>query len=241
MGECSGMSSEEALPSLARRRYTQSVAVGVFELTLPTSKTLFIDGNPELLGNGVDVVDVHVDERVRASVAFVLGEIKAGASSRDRDEPRQPRLELMLPLLTKSQPLIPRDCTGCILDIEDRDYCFVHTRRDYRGVSWQVGAMSFLRLPVEVAAPQLGISGDEVFEGLALWSVFGGLGDPPCPKPRQLLVELLGDAVMITALPRALHESLLGFERAVPPVENPGDTNVVEVTDPTTTEAAGDS
>jgi hypothetical protein len=46
-----------------------------------------------------------------------------------------------------------------------------------------------------------------------------------------VLVELLRDAVVITTLSRPLHEALLSIERAMPPVENPSDANMVDVAD----------
>ena len=71
------------------------------------SYALFVDRNCELLRNGIDVIDVEMDERVRSCVSFMLGEIELDAPARNRDEPRQARFELMLPLLLESEPLVP--------------------------------------------------------------------------------------------------------------------------------------
>src|SRR5215211_2564427 len=89
----------------ARGRDAEPVAVGVFEITLPPGEALFIDRNPELLRDRVDVAYVQMNERVRTSVALVFGEVEPDASSCHGDEPRKPRLELVLPLLVESESL----------------------------------------------------------------------------------------------------------------------------------------
>jgi hypothetical protein len=50
----------------------QPVAVGIDEGALTPRDPVFIDGNPELLGHGIDVLDIEVDQGVRPSVALLL-------------------------------------------------------------------------------------------------------------------------------------------------------------------------
>jgi hypothetical protein len=121
-----------ARASGARSRYPEPVAVWVFKVTLPPSETLFIDGNPELLGDGVDVTDVQVDEGVGPCISLVLREIESNASACHRNEPWKARLELMLPLLLEIESLVPGDSPSGVLDIQDRDDLFVHASSAYR-------------------------------------------------------------------------------------------------------------
>ena len=107
-------------------RYPQPVPIRVFEVALPAGKTRFIDGNLELLRDRVDVLDVQVHECVGPCVPLVFREIEPNASSRYRNEPWKPRLELMLPLLAKSKALIPGDSPSSVLDVQDWDDFFVH-------------------------------------------------------------------------------------------------------------------
>ena len=109
----------------ARGRDAEPVAVGVFEITLPSGKALVIDRNPELLRDRVDVAYVQMNERVGTSVAFVFGEVEPDASSRHGDEPRKPRLELVLPLLVESESLVPGDSPSGVLDVQNRNDFFV--------------------------------------------------------------------------------------------------------------------
>ena len=51
---------------------SQPVAVQVYETALPPGEPFLIDGNPELLGKGIDVLDIEVDQGIRPSVARVL-------------------------------------------------------------------------------------------------------------------------------------------------------------------------
>jgi hypothetical protein len=120
------MSPERERASGARSRYPEPVAVWIFKVTLPPSKTLFIDGNPELLRDGVDVTDVQVDEGVGPCVSLVLREIDPNASAYHRNKRWKARLELMLPLLQESEPLVPGDSPSGVLHIQDWDYLFVH-------------------------------------------------------------------------------------------------------------------
>jgi hypothetical protein len=62
-----------------------------------------------------------VDERVRAGVARVLGEVEPNLSPGHGDEPGEARLELMLPLLAEAEAVIPRNGSGGVLDVENRD------------------------------------------------------------------------------------------------------------------------
>ena len=64
---------------LGAGRYSQSVAVHIFQIDLPAGEALLIDRDAELLGDAVDVIDVEVDERVWSCVAFVLREVDVEA------------------------------------------------------------------------------------------------------------------------------------------------------------------
>ena len=108
-------------------RYTRPVAVRIFQSALPPRKTLFVDGDATLLRDGVDVIDVKVDERVRPRVTRMFGEIRAGTSSRHRNKPRQARLELMLPLLAEAEPLVPGNSPRRILDVKNGHDLLVHS------------------------------------------------------------------------------------------------------------------
>src|SRR2546430_1208620 len=67
-----------------------------------------------------------MDERVRTGVTLVFREIEPDASTRYRNEPREARFELVLPLLVESQSLVPHHGTRRVLHIENRDDFFVH-------------------------------------------------------------------------------------------------------------------
>jgi hypothetical protein len=124
MRQRAGMSPERRA-SGARSRYPEPVAVWIFEVALTPSETLFIDGDPELLRDRVDVIDVQVNKGVGPCVSLVLREIEPNASACHRNEPRKARLELMLPLLLETESLVPGDSPSGVLDIQDRDDFFV--------------------------------------------------------------------------------------------------------------------
>ena len=109
-----------------RSCYAEPVAVRVFEIALPSGKSFLIDRDLELLGDSIDVIDIQMDESVRARVTLVFREIEPDATSGYRDEQRKARLELMLPLLAESKPLVPGHGTGCVLDIENWNDLFFH-------------------------------------------------------------------------------------------------------------------
>ena len=60
-----------AAVSAARARDPQAVAVGIAERAIPPRKSFFVDRDTELLCNGVDVLDVQMDQCVGAGVAGV--------------------------------------------------------------------------------------------------------------------------------------------------------------------------
>jgi hypothetical protein len=97
-----------------------------------------IDGNPELVGHGIDVLDIEVDQGVRPSVALVLREVKPGMPACHGHEPGKAGLKLMLPLFDEPEPPIPCDTPRRVLDIENRHDLLVHgqtltSRRERRG------------------------------------------------------------------------------------------------------------
>jgi len=65
-------------------------------------------------------------QRVRPCVTFVLREVEAEPAPRNGDEPWKARLELMLPLLLESEPLVPDNSASCVLDVENRHDLLVH-------------------------------------------------------------------------------------------------------------------
>jgi hypothetical protein len=52
------------------------------------------------------------------------------------------------------------------------------------------------------------------------------------PAPRQILVELLRDAVVVTPFSSSPDETLLGLDPTMPSVEDPGDANLVDMANP---------
>jgi hypothetical protein len=110
----------------AARRYPQAVSIGVFEIALTPGEAFFVDRDSEFLRDGVDVVDVQMDERVRNSVTRVLRQEKPDPSPCNGNKPREARLELMLPLFTKAEPLVPRDGACRIFDAENWNDFLVH-------------------------------------------------------------------------------------------------------------------
>src|SRR3954466_2736336 len=134
-------------PSGTSRGDAQPVAVGVREVALAPGEPVLIDGNPELLGERIDVPDVEVDQGVRPSVAGVLRQIQPDVSTCDGDEPGKAGFELMLPLLDEPEPPVPRDSPRRVLDTEYRHDLLVHrptlTRR--RQTASRVGRLSLPR------------------------------------------------------------------------------------------------
>jgi hypothetical protein len=63
-------------------RDSESVPIEVLQIALTSGETLFVNGDPELLRDGVDVADVQVNERVGPCVPFVFREIETNTSSR---------------------------------------------------------------------------------------------------------------------------------------------------------------
>ena len=72
----------------------KAVAIRVHESALPPGEPFFVDGDTELLGDGVDVSDIQMDQGVRPSVTLVLGQVEADVAPSHRDEPWEARLEL---------------------------------------------------------------------------------------------------------------------------------------------------
>src|SRR5580704_18462437 len=96
-------------PLEAMGRDSQPISVRVHKMALATCQAIFVDCNPELLGNRFNVGDVEMDEGVGPRVALVLGKIDTNPSSGHRDEPWKPRLKLVLPLFREAQPGVPRN------------------------------------------------------------------------------------------------------------------------------------
>src|SRR3954452_22810012 len=104
----------------------QPVAVRVHEGALPPGEPVLVDGNSELLGHGVDVPDVEVDQGVGPSVALVLGQVQPDVATCHGDEPGKAGLELVLPLLDEAEPPIPFDSPRRVLDTQNRYDLLVH-------------------------------------------------------------------------------------------------------------------
>jgi len=119
---------------------------------LTTGKTLFINRNAERVGNAVDVGDVEMDECVRPCVTLVLREVDVDASAFYGHKPRETRLELMLPFLRESEPLVPGDSARRVLNVENRhdllDHAAESTARvgEGRVALGQFSGMSLKRL-----------------------------------------------------------------------------------------------
>ena len=64
----------------------------------------FIQGNPELLGHGLGVIDMKVDQGVRPSVALVLGLVQPDPPTRHADEPGEAGLTKRIPEPTDVRP-----------------------------------------------------------------------------------------------------------------------------------------
>src|SRR4051794_41267530 len=96
---------------------SQPVAVQVYESALPPGEPFFIDGNPELLGYGIDVLDIEVEQSVRPSIALVLRQVKPDIPTCHGDEPGKAGLELMLPFLDEPEAPVPCDGPRRVLDI----------------------------------------------------------------------------------------------------------------------------
>src|SRR5216110_3037046 len=67
-----------------------------------------------------------MDQRVRSCIALVFRQIEADGAAGDRHEERQSRLELVLPLLSEVQTLIPLDGASSVLHVEDRNDLLFH-------------------------------------------------------------------------------------------------------------------
>src|SRR5437763_7027945 len=104
----------------------QPVAVRVFQVTLAPSQTLFMYRDPELFRYRTDVIDVEVDQGAGRCVARVLREIKPNASPRYGHEPREPWLELMLPLLLEPEALVPLHSTTSVVHAKNRHHLLIH-------------------------------------------------------------------------------------------------------------------
>jgi hypothetical protein len=66
-------------PSGTRGRDSEPVAVGVFEIALPSCEPGLVDDDSEFLSHCIDIANVQIDERVWASVTFVLGQVERHA------------------------------------------------------------------------------------------------------------------------------------------------------------------
>src|SRR5436190_15246244 len=110
----------------ARRRDAKPVAVRVYEVALAPGEPIFVHGYPELLGHGIDVLDIEVDQRVRPSVALVLRQVDPHSPACHGHEPGEAGLELMLPLLGEPEPRVPRGGPRRVVDVENGHDRLVH-------------------------------------------------------------------------------------------------------------------
>lgn len=88
-----------------------------------------------------------------------------------------------------------------------------------------------MRPAEEVATTKLGITGNEAVEALLLNSRCGSGGDRLRPSSGQILIEPLRDAVVVATPPGSLNQTPLGLRCAVPVMQNPRHSHVVDVTD----------
>lgn len=86
-------------------------------------------------------------------------------------------------------------------------------------------------LAEQISLSKVGMPGKEHIERICVRRGICCSRHSSRPAPCQLLVELLGDAVVIAASSRPLHQPLLRFERAMPAVQDPGNSNVIDMAD----------
>src|SRR5436190_11260332 len=67
-----------------------------------------------------------MDQSVRSCIALVFRQIEADGTAGDRHEQRQSRLELVLPLLSEAQTLVPLDGASSVPYVEDRNDLLLH-------------------------------------------------------------------------------------------------------------------
>jgi hypothetical protein len=106
--------------SAGRRADPHPVAVRVTKPDLASPGHLF-NSRAELLRDRLEITQTKVDQRVRASIAGVLGQKQPHPAACDRHERREARLEAVLPLLAEAQPLVPGGGCGGVADAKDRD------------------------------------------------------------------------------------------------------------------------
>jgi len=66
-------------PLGARGRYSEPVPVRILDIALAPRELLLVDWDPELLRHRVDVGDIQMNQRVRASVTLMLGKVEPHA------------------------------------------------------------------------------------------------------------------------------------------------------------------
>ena len=101
-------------------------AVRVFEVAFPPGEPVFMDGNPELVGYGVDVLDIEVGSRCPAERGPCAPTGRAAHSRVPRKRTREVGLELMLPLFDEPEPPVPSDSPRGVLDTANRHDLLVH-------------------------------------------------------------------------------------------------------------------
>ena len=84
----------------------QAVAIGVGECDF-TRPGLLLDLDSELSCNGVNIVDIEVDQRVGASVTFVFGQVQMDVSAAQKQVERQCWCKAVLALDHKAEASIP--------------------------------------------------------------------------------------------------------------------------------------
>ena len=85
-----------------------------------------VNGHPELRGDGLDVAHIQMDEAAWRRVTCVLGQVHADVASRDRNEPREAGLELVLPFLAEPEPFVPLNRPRGICHTQNRHNVLVH-------------------------------------------------------------------------------------------------------------------
>jgi hypothetical protein len=109
-----------------RRVYAQPIAIWVYQAHSRPGNPFFIDKHADHLRYAIDVLRVEVNQGVRAGVAPCVPRGTAGRTRVPPGRTTEARLERILPLLDKSEPLIPGDSPPCIFDTKNRPDLLVH-------------------------------------------------------------------------------------------------------------------
>jgi hypothetical protein len=115
---------QDAQRSFRRRADPQPVAVRVAQLNLTRPRSI-LRLHTELGGDGLDITNAEVDQRVGTGIALVLRQEQPHPAQGDLDERGKSRFEAVIPLLGEAQPLVPSDRRRSVLDAKNGNDFFV--------------------------------------------------------------------------------------------------------------------